>query len=227
MKDRFALQVAVVVILLVAGVLCIPVPEGGILLNRLTGHPPAREETAAIRATPEPVATYDVKDRTPPPPHTSSARFKDALSFSESDAAPGQAWTKGTVNGKTAWRDNKNGMIWGPKLDVALTSFSNADLEKAKDACAAEEPRGSWAVPTAAEFDLAKVNGILNADADARHRWLAAMELPNMTMPAVRGYVPVAQEKQISVRCIGRSAAAPIDGYKQADNETTLKAMSQ
>lgn len=226
MKDRFALQVAVVVILLVAGLLCIPVPEGGTLLNRLTGHPPAREETAAIRATPEPVPTYDIRNTTPPPPHTPSARFKDALPFRPGAAAPGDAWTRGTVNGKTAWRDNKNGMIWGPKLKVTLASFTNADLEKAQDACAAEEPKGSWAVPTAAEFDLAKVNGILDAGADTGHRWLAAMELPSMTMGAVRGYVPLGQEIKISLRCIGRSSEAPIDGYKQTDMETTLKAMS-
>lgn len=228
-KEPFALQVAIVLLLLVAGVLCIPLPDGGLLFHHLTGHAPEPDNVVTARATPVPPPVYNVTQSTAPPPHTSSARFRDELPFTEAAGGTTDGWTKGAVNGKPAWRDDKSGMIWGSRLDMSLSSFSSADLNKAKRACAAEAPRGSWSVPTAAEFDLAKVNGILEVevDADAKHRWLSTMDMPNLTLPALRGYVAVSGEKTISVRCIGRSPSAPVNGYKQVGNDITLKAYAQ
>jgi hypothetical protein len=117
-------------------------------------------------------------------------------------------------------------MAWGPKLDLQLSGMTNYDLELAKSACQKETPLGSWSLPTAAEFDMAKVNGILRDTTGARHRWLTWQEVsPGIVIPSVRGYAPASAGEGYSVRCIGRTLGAPMDGYLTTDNETTLKAM--
>jgi hypothetical protein len=232
MKSSFGLQVAVVCLILVIGALCFPMPDGRLLVQTLAGV------TAEDKFTPAPRGTVPDKSSplvampafvAPPPPRPpapiASKRFRAPLPFVEEATRSTDAWSHGTVEGKNALRDNRSWMIWGPKLALSLPGFTAEDLKKAQEACRAEAPAGAWSLPTAAEFDLAKVNGILNADTDAKHRWIAQMVLPpDLLLPAGRGY---AREEDFSVRCIGRSADAPAEGYPEVSNEITLKAMAE
>lgn len=234
MKSSFGLQVGVVCLIVLVGALCFPLPDGRLLIERLAGIAPD---------THTPVSRGTVPDKTaplvsmpafvaPPPPRPPapvvSKRFAAPLPFVEDGSRSTDAWSYGTVEGREAVRDNRSWMIWGPRLDLRLASFDGDGLKTASDTCAKEPPAGSWSLPTAAEFDLAKVNGILQADKNARHRWIAVMVMPpDIRLPAGRGYVPAAEEKEFSVRCIGRSADAPAEGYPEVDNEITLKAMAE
>lgn len=228
MKEPFALQVAVVVLLLLAGIVCIPLPGGGMLFHRLTGRATESPSTP-VPSVPTTIAAVPIAvvPVSPPPAHVSSTRFQEELAFTEDTASSTEAWTRGMVGGRTSWRDNKSGMIWGPRLDMTLTDFSDTALKAAQERCRTEEPQGSWALPTAAEFDIAKVNGLLKTDDGARHRWISYIDVNGLILPAGRGYIPVAEEKEFSVRCVGRSPAAPAEGYSQTTNEITLKAMAE
>lgn len=229
MKQPFALQVAVVALLLLAGIACIPLPEGGMLFHRLTGCVPESRSMPVLSAPPavETMPAAIVPAPPLPPASVSSARFVAELPFKGEADTSGSGWTPGTVDGKAAWRDNASGMIWGPRLDVSLQEFSETSLKTARERCASEYPQGSWALPTAAEFDIAKVNGLLKADDNARHRWITYMDLNGLTLPAGRGYIAVSVEKDFSVRCVGRSASAPAEGYGQTTAEITMKAMAE
>lgn len=229
MKAPFWLQAAAVGLLLLIGALCLPLPEGGIVLDRILGQPPAGSFTTL---KPRPAVTQSpLPSPAPPPPALAATgpadRFAATLDFAEDESRSTDAWSAGLAAGKPAWRDNRSGMIWGPRLDLAPLPYDNEGLQKAMDACAAEEPKGSWALPSAAEFDIAKVNGLLKMDKDAQHRWLAFTVIAGAQMPAGRGYVPVSEEKHFSARCIARSGKAPLGGYLAADSETTLKAMGE
>lgn len=240
MKAPFWLQVAVVCLILVIGTLCLPVPEGGLLVQRFTGQKPtgdympvSRVRTAQDAEAPTPTTVADADARAPAYVtiiHTEELdRFASPLEFIIDESRSTDAWSAGTAGGKEAWRDNKSGMIWGPKLGLTLSSFSEEDMNRAIDACAKEHPEGAWLLPSGAEFDIAKVNGILKVDKDARHRWITFIVIPGMdhVMPAGRGYVPVSKEKHFSVRCIARGENAPANGYLAADNEITLKALAE
>lgn len=233
MKAPFWLQVTVVCLILVIGLLCLPVPEGGLMFQRLTGMKPgsgdapvSRVRTVAQSETPPPTPAVMPQ---PEAPEGASDRFSQSLAFDEDESRSTDAWSAGTAGGKQAWRDNKSGMIWGPKLAMTLASFSETDMQRAMDACAEEYPEGAWALPSGAEFDIAKVGGILKADKDARHRWISFIVIPGMKqmLPAGRGYISVAKEKEFSVRCIARGKNAPANGYLATDNETTIKALAE
>lgn len=236
MKAPFWLQVAVVCLILVIGALCLPVPEGGLLVHRLSGLKPREPDVRTVM----PLETDYVPPSTPfdpsltPAPRTPEddalVRFSQTLDFEEDASRSTDAWSAGTAGGREAWRDNKSGMIWGPRLDLTLSSFSEENMNHAIDACAQEYPEGAWLLPSGAEFDIAKVNGILKADKDARHRWITFITIPpdiHHVMPAGRGYVPVSKEKHFSVRCIARGENAPANGYLTTDTETTIKALAE
>lgn len=232
MKSPFWLQVTVVCLILVIGLLCLPMPEGGLLFQRFTGMKPRSDDAPVMRVRTAP------QSETPPPravmpqpetPEGASDRFSQSLDFDEDKSRSTDAWSAGTAGGKQAWRDNKSGMIWGPKLDLAFSSFSEEDMKRAIDACAKQTPEGAWALPSGAEFDIARVNGILKTDKGAGRRWISFIVIPGMeqAMPAARGYAPVSKERHFSVRCIARGKTAPANGYLTTDNETALKALAE
>ncbi len=226
MKASFKAQVAAVCGILAVGALCFPMPDGGLLVNRLFGKPAQEVTVSETRIAP--LIPYHAPQITPAPATPSiTLRFHVVPEVVIDQSLSTENWTAGTVEGKTVWQDNQSGMIWGPRLGLSLSSFTNDDLKKAKEACAAETPADVWALPTAAEFDIAKVNGILKMDSDARHRWIGYQEFSGMELPSGRGYVAVSAEKDFSVRCVARSAKAPENGYAEAGNEVTLKAMAE
>lgn len=241
-KGSFGAQVAAVVLILAICVLCFPMPGGGLLITRLSGTdyvPEGETPRAAPIVSFPPVAM-------PPPVETpkSPPRFSltldilpqagapevmgDPLDPLWRPAAPAHPdWVEVSYQEKTVWIDTRSGMIWGPRLDVDITGMEKEDLDLARSFCEKETPVGAWAFPTAAEFDIAKVNGILKNDTGAKHKWLTWQEVSGLVIPSVRGYVPASRREKYSLRCIARTPTAPENGYLATDNETTLKAMAE
>jgi len=225
-----------VVLILVICVLCFPMPGGGLLITRLSGteYVPERAPAEAMPVEAMPVEAPVIAVAPSPPPVVVEAapRFTQGLDlFPEYDdplAAPQPPWVEVARDGKTIWIDNASKMAWGPRLDVELSGMSQEDLDLARSFCEKEKPVGAWALPTAAEFDIAKVNGILKADSGAKHKWITWQQVPPaLVIPSGRGYMPASPNEGFSVRCIARTLGAPENGYLQTDNETTLKAMSE
>lgn len=164
--------------------------------------------------------------RTAPTVAVVTSRFLQPVEITP-DAAQGvENWTAGTLEGKPVWLDNQSGMVWGPKLAMNVAGFTNTDLDQAKAACAAETPPDTWALPTAAEFDIAKVNGLLKADSDARHAWISYQTVSGLEIPSGRIYNGNQPERRYAVRCVARTDKAPVDGYPETTNEITLQAMT-
>lgn len=241
-KGPFEAQVAAFVLILIVCVLCFPMPGGGLLITRLTGTeyvPETLPLDATAVAVPVAAEIVDAPVVAAPPPRFSLTL--DILPQTSATAVTGDPldplwrpsaptypdWVEVSYQGKSVWIDTKSGMIWGPRLDIELSGMEKADLDLARSFCEKETPVGAWAVPTAAEFDIAKVNGILKSDSGAKHKWLTWQEVSGLVIPSVRGYVPASLGESYSLRCIARTPNAPENGYLVTDNETTLKAMSE
>ncbi|MEZ0261598.1 MAG: hypothetical protein ACAH80_11355 [Alphaproteobacteria bacterium] len=244
-KGSFGAQVAAVVLILMICVLCFPVPGGGLLITRLTGTDYVPEPApVATRVADAPVEA-PVIAASPPAVETAqseSSRFRQALDIYPSHEAltipadpldplssPSRRdWVEVSFEGRKVWVDAGSAMAWGPKLDVELSGMGQEDLDLAKSLCEKETPVGAWALPTAQEFDLSKVNGILKVDSGAKHKWLTWQKMPpDFVIPSARGYVPSSAGENFSVRCIARTPQAPPDGYMVTDNEISLKAMAE
>jgi hypothetical protein len=243
-KAPFWAQVTAVVLIVVVGLLCLPT-EDGLLITRLTGTTPQRDRVPPSSPSVVPVTAVPVEAVAPastyapvpapvatPSPSSFPSRFSQALDlFPQYDdplAPPQPAWVEAQKDGRTIWVDTASLMAWGPRLDAELTGMTKDDLDLARSFCDKEKPEGAWALPTAAEFDIAKVNGMLTFDKGARHKWLTWQEVPPaLVIPSVRGYVPASAGENYSVRCIARTQHAPDNGYLQAGNEITLKALAE
>jgi hypothetical protein len=110
------------------------------------------------------------------PPPLSAAdkeRFKIIVSFTvKPDLTQSAAWMPGTVNGIPAWHDSRTGLVWGPMLkDIAIQELITEELDRARAACATQEPKGAWALPLAHELDAASNSGLAEADPDSRRSW--------------------------------------------------------
>lgn len=249
-KGPFGAQVTAVVLILLICVLCFPMPGGGLLITRLTGtdYVPENKPAEAVPVVAAPVDVPVVAVPPPPsetpavtPPDT-SPRFAQALDIypdqealiipedkSDPLSTPSKRdWWETKVEGKKVWVSVGSAMAWGPRLDVELSDMTKDYLALARSLCEKEKPVGAWALPTATEFDFAKVGGILKIDSDAKHKWLTWIRIPyTEDIPAVRGYGQAASGEKYSVRCIARTPLAPKDGYVMTDNAIALQAMSE
>jgi hypothetical protein len=132
----------------------------------------------------------------------------NALPFVVTKEGAGGAWSQGTVGGAPAWRDNKTGVIWGPRIkDLALFSLLPRDLAAAKEACAKQNPAGSWALPLSKEFSSAKIDGLAEADKDAQGYWITftvSKTMGELPQGFILGKMP--GQRIFSVRCVGHGA---------------------
>lgn len=227
-KAPFWAQVAAVVLVVAVGLLCLPMGEDGLLINKLTGTKPEASTVPVARApaivTATPVALAQPVEIMTSQTASAGARFSQAVVIM---AKEGENWTEGTIGNLPVWLDAQSGMVWGPRLMMPVAGMSADDVKLAKKSCAAEKPEGAWALPTAAEFDIAKVNGILKADSGAKHRWITWQQDSGIELPSVRGYTPAGQDRTFYIRCIARTPSAPENGYMEAGNEITLKALAE
>jgi hypothetical protein len=133
------------------------------------------------------------------------ARFKKVLPFSQIKPLGTAAWSVGTVKGAPAWRDNKTGLVWAPKLDgLSFVTLLEGDLAQAMNACAVQKPAGAWLLPLAQELDEAKADGLIQADPDAQHHWITYMHASGMLVPASRAWDAAVNQEIFFVRCVGR-----------------------
>lgn len=164
----------------------------------------------------------------------SSRRFAGTLPFDESFA--GESWRTGSVMGSPAWLESNSGMIWGGRQDMQLTGWSQADLQTAMRGCRAVEPRGFWSLPTNAEFALGIKYQMQTVIDDIEGRWIAQSHIfegakPFPSLVGFAGNNDNASQRKlsVSVRCIGRSAAAPTRGYFRRDisNADAMKLLTR
>jgi hypothetical protein len=163
-------------------------------------------------------------------------RFAGEVRFEPDAAQPaglaGKDWLLGRAAGERAWLDEKNGLVWGPALDVRFPAYSEEHWRRAVAACAKREPAGLWALPAMAEFIKARKNGMLDAIDDIRKapRWYATAYIPDMglALTAAFAIAPATNavgSGTVGVRCVGSTPGVPPEGYLTASNEEVLEAL--
>jgi hypothetical protein len=244
-KGQSVAQAVAAVLIVAICALTIPMPGGGLLISRLSGTEFVPERLP-LDAMPVEAMPVDVPVAAVPPPAVKtpevSWRFKRALDVFPSreeliiPADPldplgkeeRRDWVEVTVEKKKVWVDTMNGLVWGPRLNVELSGMTRENLDRARSLCEKQKPVGSWVLPTATEFDHAKVNGILKVDSDAQHKWLTWIRIPYVEdIPAARGYGPAAAGEKYAVRCIARTPLAELNGYVMTDNAAGLRALAE
>ena len=229
MKNNFILTAGFIVLLLVLGLMLLPMPHGGTFGGNMIEHwryeigrmpEKRREERENARIAGEKASRHRQE---------LSKRFSQTLSYRENPTQPAdQNWKAVTLdNGYSGLLDVQTGMIWGGMMKQSFTTWTMAEVKSAMADCATMSPAGGWALPTAAELDLAKVHGLIEVDSNARHKWLTYIDSADLTLPAARAWG--GQSAYVSFRCVGRSESAPAHGYgaEDVDNETTLKALGE
>ncbi len=225
--------VAVLSVILVVLVALFPLPHGGSIGEALWYE-------LTVHQAREPTGRPEQRQVTELPTETSrqnggAERFAGPLPFQQ-DFVEG-AWRYGSVLGRTAWLDDASGMIWGERQAVRLAGWSQTDLQAAMTWCRTVEPAGYWSLPTNAEFALAVKARMQEAINDIGGRWIAQSHLfeGGKPFPSLVGFGgnggndgPQAK-RRVSVRCVGRSEAAPEQGYfrKDISNEEAMMLLNR
>lgn len=210
MKKSFLVSVIAVACLIIAGAAFYrfsgqgrPAPTTSPVLSE-NGNVPARPRapTSVGWKTAEPRPR-----QTPPPnpnlvlPPTFDERFKETLSFKETQSSP--LWAYGKVGKFPVFRDAKTGLIWGPRLKFTTNTLDAPNVVAGMKACAELDPAGGWALPTAAEFEAARANGLLKIDRDGKHPWLTYLTGRKYIVSAARLWLPSDKKEPFAVRCVG------------------------
>jgi hypothetical protein len=164
------------------------------------GRPPTNVTWEEPKTSPPPVKQPPSPNVVPAP--SAKERFAKQVPFKQTQALQ-YGWTYGQSGDSMVFRDGRTGLIWGPRFVATVPAVQLPHVKTGMEACAAFPPEGAWALPRADEFDRAKADGLLHADADAAHNWLTYIaDTRPFVLPAVRLWKT--GEKTISVRCVGR-----------------------
>ncbi|MCU7959218.1 MAG: hypothetical protein KZQ58_04300 [gamma proteobacterium symbiont of Bathyaustriella thionipta] len=139
------------------------------------------------------------------------ARFKGELGFSVSEKLA-ENWFRVQVKGNGhGWYESGSHLLWSEWLPLP-SSTALPSLQSAKARCAGYPPAGYWSLSSEAEnFLLWKKAG---------HQYLpkapgasVSYLIDTHTQTEMPVYASGASSRQFSVRCVARSAGAPLAGY--------------
>jgi hypothetical protein len=149
-----------------------------------------------------------VKATAPPLPAAEKDRFRLTVKFTDKPGlTQSQPWMPGTVGDSAVWRDSRTGFVWGPMLPkTAFMALGRQELEQARAACAAQEPKGAWQLPLEREMEQARQNGLTTVDKDSLNSWFTYTYTPGgHQRPLGKKWNPKNSNMVYFVRCIARS----------------------
>lgn len=143
-----------------------------------------------------------------------AARFRGPLAFPVREKVTEQWSSFRTAGGARGWYDAQAGLAWTDMLPLERTGAPH-DLDRAKAYCAAQEPRGFWALPTEAELSLFWKAGGYRLSPLGGYGTIGLLEDIDLQTELLT--IRISRNGTYAVRCVALGPGAPAAGYSKKD----------